>query len=472
MKYLIFGTGDYYQRYKSWLLAEDVTALMDNSADRQGTCMDGIPVVSPEQGVCLDYDMIVILSFYVVEMKRQLIRLGVSPEKIIHFYGLHKLISVKDRERPLHCFGGADKLLESGSEHKVLLLSQDLTLGGPSIALFHAAVVLKRQGFTVVYGTMLDGLLRKRLLDAGIPVVVDENLQIATMQERRWIWKFSMIICNTVNFHVFLSKRKAGIPVIWWLHDAPFFYGGVEMETLRMIDRKDLQVMSVGPVPADAIHAFLPNLAVRNLLYGVRDTVGRQKTSGQTYWNKEAVIFVTIGYIEARKGQDLLLQAVRMLPEEIRGEAVFYIVGQDNSEMAQQLKRVGADLQEFVVTGTMEREQLHALLERADILICPSREDPMPTVAAEAMMHSVACIISDAAGTAAYIHSGEDGFIFQNGNVQMLAEKIGWCVTNKEKLCGMGLNARKIYEKYFSMDVFEKALCTLVRETLDSRREQ
>ena len=37
MKILIFGTGDYYERYKKWLVQEELLALIDNSQQKQGS---------------------------------------------------------------------------------------------------------------------------------------------------------------------------------------------------------------------------------------------------------------------------------------------------------------------------------------------------------------------------------------------------------------------------------------------------
>ena len=91
----------------------------------------------------------------------------------------------------------------------------------------------------------------------------------------------------------------------------------------------------------------------------------------------------------------------------------------------------------------------------------------MPTVAAEAMMHSVPCILSDVTGTAAYIHNNEDGFIFESENVQELADRIEWCVKNKKELVHIGQKARKIYESVFSMRAFEERLMEIVDEMLD-----
>ena len=51
MKFLLFGTGDYYERYKKWFDKNQVLALLDNSPVKQQTWIDEIQVVSPEQGI-------------------------------------------------------------------------------------------------------------------------------------------------------------------------------------------------------------------------------------------------------------------------------------------------------------------------------------------------------------------------------------------------------------------------------------
>ena len=221
MKYLIFGTGDYYERYKKWFRREEIVALIDNSPKKVNTTIDGVKVMSPEQGVELSYDVIVILSFYVKSMRKQLLDLGVPEEKIYHFYDLHRLVKCKDFAYPVEYYGDAKKLLkESDRKKPIILMSQDLTLGGPAIALFHVAVALKKWGYTVVYASMLDGPLREKLQASDIAVVVDVNLQLATMREVQWMENASLLFCNTINYYVFLSELNRNIPIIWWLHDS------------------------------------------------------------------------------------------------------------------------------------------------------------------------------------------------------------------------------------------------------------
>lgn len=473
MKVLLFGTGDYYERYKIWFDRDDIIALIDNSSIKQNTAIDGIRVLSPKEATKLSFDAIIIMSFYINAMKKQLVELNVNPSKIYHFYDLHDLLYEKIIKRKIYCYNTQSSIEKKEltmpskrkNDRKVLLLSQDLTYGGPALALFHAAEILIKHGFQVTYASMIDGPLREKILSNGISVVVDENLLINTMNEVEWIRDFSFIICNTINYHVFLSDRDISIPVIWWLHDSAFFYDGVNKDAIKKINRTNLHICSVGQVPERQIEKYIQEISVNNrLLYGVTDSFSHT-VCGKI--EKDKVIFVTVGYIEERKGQDILVEAIKLLPPNIRNKAVFYFIGQNTSMLAQKLNKEIIDVPEIIMTGPVDRNAINEFLTKADAMICPSREDPMPTVAAEAMMHEVACLVSDATGTADYITDKEDGLIFSSENINELCRDIEWCVINKDKLPLLGKKARKIYENKFSIHAFETALMNEVNHVVD-----
>lgn len=463
MKFILFGTGDYYQRYKKWFAGEHVLALLDNSVGKQHTWINGVEVVAPEDGVKLSFDVVVILSFYVKAMREQLLMLGVPAHKIFHFYDLHRFFE-KKISNSICCYGGADYILQDQKEERnsILLLSQDLTLGGPAIALFHAAEVLKRHGYPVVYASMIDGPLRQKLLAEKVPVIVDENLQIAVMKELVWVQKFSVIICNTINFHIFLSNRNDKIPIVWWLHDAPFFYDGIRQENLNKISKKNLYVYSVGPVPQKAIQRFMPELKIKNLLYGVSDQAELKDRTTR----KETFCFVLIGFWENIKGQDVLLEALQLLTNQVRKTIEVLFVGHDKTLFAESLKKKYKLLTEVRITGSVDRKKIHEILDYSDCLICPSRQDSMPTVAAEAMMHGVPCIVSDEVGTSAFIRTGENGLVFPSGDAKQLADLILWCVQHQEEVGMMGRHARRLYEDVFSMEHFEEKMLKIMRDIM------
>ncbi len=456
MKLLVFGTGDYYQRYKKWFVKEEVVALLDNSPAKQHTVMDGIEVISPREGISKDFDAVIILSFYVKAMRQQLLELGVPEGKIYHFFDLNRLICHGnggqdiDYKKPMQYYGGAERIEPSST---ILLLSHDLTMGGPALALYHMGQALRRQGNKIAVASMLDGPLREILVQEGIPVIVDVNLQVETMCDAGWLDKFRLIVCNTINFHVFLSERNTDTPVLWWLHDSAFFYDGVNPDVLRAVSSEKMEVCAVGPVARKAMESYRPDLLIEDLLYGVTDEAELMKRKGK---DGDKVRFVTIGYIEARKGQDILIQALREMPGDVRKRAEFIIVGQDTSLLAGKIRKEIKDIPETVMTGVLDREKIHELLGQADALVCPSREDPMPTVAAEAMMHGVPCILSDATGTAGYMQDGVDGIVFHSEDARSLAEKLVRCIEHPKQLSDMGMRARKVYENVFSMQVFEE----------------
>ena len=176
--------------------------------------------------------------------------------------------------------------------------------------------------------------------------------------------------------------------------------------------------------------------------------------------------FITIGYIEWRKGQDLLVDAVLQIPEEFSNNVEFILVGQNTSLMAKELADRISNIGNIKMLGTVSREEVHRLLEDSDVMLCPSREDPMPTVCAEAMMHHIPCLVSDSIGTSAYIRDGYDGLIFKNESVEELKGKIVWCIQHQDELSKMGDRAYRIYEKIFSENAFEHNLLMHVEEMI------
>lgn len=464
MKYLIFGTGDYYQRYKKWFNNDEIVALIDNSEEKQHKLIDGIEVLSPSEGIILEYDKIIILSFYVKSMKKQLLDLGVPRSCIYHFFQLYKLDL--DVKFPKRYYGITENEIYANCSNTILLLSTDLEpQGGPATVLIRLAVILKKNGYNVVFGSMMDGKQRHKLLEANIPVVIDSNLQVKKMIDIEWTHGFRTIICNTVGFCVFLSERVDNTPIVWWLHDSSFFYDGVDKELLKNMDYKGLNLVAVGKVPRNAFHEIVPDIEIKDFLYGVELKKYRsfENLTIKDSVSDHAMVFVTLGYIENRKGQDILLKAIEMLAPCVREKALFFFIGKDTSEFAQIIKEHAKNIPEIIITGLVDEQEKQSLIDKADVLICPSREDPMPAAVTEAMMFEKMTIVSDITGTAEYIQNGINGIVFENENAKMLSEKISWCIMHVDDVKKMGKLSQRIYQEYFSMNAFEKRALELMQ---------
>ena len=279
------------------------------------------------------------------------------------------------------------------------------------------------------------------------------------MNENEWVKEYSLIVCNTINYHVFISERDISIPIIWWLHDPIYFYNVANKRALHCICCDNLFVKSVGPIARAAIESFRSDFDVQNLLYGV------EEVEFKYYFHEHntKVKYVTIGFLEPHKGQDILINAIRELPEQVRKKSEFIFVGKNTSLYAKELMAYNSDIPEISFVGKLNRKEIHDLFNKIDVLICPSRQDCMPTVCAEAMMHYVPCIVSDATGMATYI-TEDCGKVFKSENVRALSESIIWFSENYSDIREMGINARKVYDKFFSMSSFEKSVISAIDE--------
>lgn len=461
MKLLLFGTGDYYQRYKKWFSNDDVVALIDNAPQKWNTYIDGIIVITPQEIKKYEYDYIIILSFQYEDMRRQLLHMDVSSEKIYHFYTLRELIDWRKQPKKIlkYNYGSGNVRYRK----KVLLMTQELTIGGPGLALLQLGLVLRKNGFDITIASMIDGPFRERLEIEHIDTVIDNNLQLSTMSESEWVGKYDLIICNTLNFHVFLSERNADIPCIWWLHDAEFFYAGADREIIKNLDTKNLFIYSVGPIPRNAINKINSELEIKDLLYCVED-------SAEKYYDcekAEVPLFVIIGFLEQIKGHDLLIDAIKRNYEILHGRFRLKIIGHDDTLYGDEIKAQCENLDEITFTGVVGRNEINKYLEEADALICPSRQDSMPTVVAEAMSHFTPCIISDVIGTAEFLDDNINCRKFETEDANQLGQLLVWSIENRHDLKRLGMNARKVYEKLFSTTAFENSVSRIIEDVLE-----
>ena len=88
-----------------------------------------------------------------------------------------------------------------------------------------------------------------------------------------------------------------------------------------------------------------------------------------------------------------------------------------------------------------------------DILIVPSLKEPFGRVVIEAMQFAIPVIASNVDGPSEIIKDGEDGILFESGNVEALREAIDFLIKNPQKRIRIGGNGRE-KQKIFSEEVF------------------
>ena len=145
------------------------------------------------------------------------------------------------------------------------------------------------------------------------------------------------------------------------------------------------------------------------------------------------------------------------MDKQQKNKAEFWFVGSLGTEALEK------EIVEFTegeptvkVVGELSRQRMTHLYEEIDVIVNPSRQDALPTVVAEGMMHGKVCITSNVTGMADYIITMKNGLICQSDDVKHLSEQMEWIIKNPDKMNSIGVKARRTYEEFFSMEAFEK----------------
>lgn len=352
----------------------------------------------------------------------------------------------------------------------ILLISHELTRTGAPVVLQDMAKILQKNGYFVVMLSPYDGVLREEICQEGIPVIVNKHLEDGRFQKKQDLKQFwtadifmdvfdAAVFCTVILHNAVARYQEMGKPILWWLHE-----GRVSMEVVRGCLPAELASNVHVAYVCEYVKERLEEIEVFYegcvLNYGVRDTV---KTSNADDNGK--IVFISVATIDERKGQDIFLEAIGLLPLHYLTKAEFWFVGKKTDNLiCDKLMMAEKGYQNIKVWGELPREQVLKLYEECDCIVCSSRDDPLPVVITEMMILNRPCICSDHTGTSYYIEDGINGFVFENENAQQLCEKMMYVIDHKNELETIGKAGRKIYEEHLSMEIFEKNLLELMEQ--------
>ncbi len=359
---------------------------------------------------------------------------------------------------------------------RIALLSHVMARNGAPMALFLAAKVLREAGFAVDAFTIVKGPMIAGFEALGIPVTVEPALQ-APLADQPWYQDYDLIIANTAVMAGCFRKPLTSTPVIWWLHESPSSLAWIKLtgETMAGLIPDNVTTLGVSEAANKAIHALAPNWPISGCMpLGVEDV--RRNTKSKQKQSDGKLVFLQVGTIERNKGQDVFLRALEQLSPDERNNCDILMIGEAGNSADADYQNMLTELlsrcPEVRQMGFLSHEKLLAMYEDVDVLVVPSWEECLPTVALEAMMMGVACLISDSAGVANYLKDGKDGLIFPCGDSAALADKMRWLLSNKGECKRIGMMARELYEDKFSMAIFRKNVCALVEQLLLIKSEK
>jgi glycosyltransferase involved in cell wall biosynthesis len=172
-----------------------------------------------------------------------------------------------------------------------------------------------------------------------------------------------------------------------------------------------------------------------------------------------------VGRTDYNKGTDLLLLAAKKLSKKTKNFRL-QILGSNHygysvkDDFQDTIVKISEELEAAGISvyrpGFVDRHALPEQLRKAHINVVPSRwDEPFGLVTPEGMASGLATVASRTGGTPEIV--GENGLLFERGNVDELADHLEMLITNPEILSKYQLLARQRAEM-FSWD---KTLCNL-----------
>lgn len=459
IKIAVFGTGRFF-RNRINTINDEIVVFLDNDPDLWNTYFNGCKVISPNNVRDYEFDYILLMSVKADEMRQQLLQIGVNEDKIM-VYDQYLRYQFKN---VVNTYGKSP--LIGDYKKRIALVTVPLDYNGGSIALIYAARALMLNGYYVeIVCAEANSDFFTELINTGMVISVYPYLDYANKNELWWFKKFDAVFINTFQMSEVAKRISSIMRPYLWIHEASEFYEKVSVELqkrLRSEDYLDIDVLAVSPIAEANFQQYFSDVNTELFPYGIPDTQVERKKSDDC-----KIVIAIIGVVNERKAQKDLLDAVRMLESSLRENLRILIIGTIcEDEYSNLVRKTASEMPEVEIKGNLSRSEMDKVYSEIDIVVNPSKEDPLPITITEGMMNSKVCICSDKCGQADFIKPYEDGLVCRAEDTQDLADKIEWCLNNRDKWKEIGQHARKLYEQKFSMESFGRRLVELVERKL------
>jgi glycosyltransferase involved in cell wall biosynthesis len=146
-------------------------------------------------------------------------------------------------------------------------------------------------------------------------------------------------------------------------------------------------------------------------------------------------------------GVDVLAKAFVKVSNENLTVNLILLGGGSQRAKIRQILMNGGVLDRIHFGGQVGQRDLPRWYHMADLYISPSHVDGSSVTLMEALACGLPCLVSDIAGNREWIQDGINGWLFRDGDVDDLAEKILHAIKSRRSFKRIGIAARKTAEE-------------------------
>ena len=259
--------------------------------------------------------------------------------------------------------------------------------------------------------------------------------------------------------YALLAGRLARVPVVVTIHE-PWTGGAEAWFDALLIRGLAARVVFPAAAVADAYPGFLRRRAVLTRYFSALPPV---------FPPPPAATRPRIGLparLGPRKGVDVFLETCRRLHE---GGVAFEAWMGGGGWESEAERRTAADFVARhglagIVADVDLVPSLEPLYARTDVVVLPSRRDPLPRVVMEAMCRGIPVVATRVDGIPEMVAEGETGFLVESEDAAGFAAATARLLADPELRARMGAAGRARARELFSEDAYVAAMLKLYRD--------
>ena len=149
---------------------------------------------------------------------------------------------------------------------------------------------------------------------------------------------------------------------------------------------------------------------------------------------------------EPRYGVDVLARAFVQAARQHRGLSLVLLGAGSQVNSIRQVLLEGGQMDRVQFGGHLTWEQLPRWYQRADLFVSPSHVDGSSVSLMEALACGTPVLVSDIPANKEWVRDNVNGWLFRDGDVADLAERILWISNHRSALRRISASARKVAE--------------------------
>jgi GT2 family glycosyltransferase/glycosyltransferase involved in cell wall biosynthesis len=340
----------------------------------------------------------------------------------------------------------------------ILILSHDLTNSGAPRVVYDMVRVLTAAGHFVVVMAPADGFFRKALVEFGATVIIEPLLFAPHDTVLDFARNFDRVIANTVVMLPVVLQLSQDVDVYWYIHEsqliADTFYRDPNF-VQALYQAKQVWANS----RRSRRYLAQRKTDVRMTEYGVdAPTIFPMDDNDESRIGRPAE-FIIVGSYEPRKGQDLAIAAIILLPERIREQCRFSFFGRilDPGYYSELCIRA-QNMAEITIGPELTHDECRGVMRRSDVILCPSRDDSFSLVAMEATGLGKIVCCTRTTGVSDYLHHGLSGFVIPDCTPESIRDGIIQCLEAKADWPTIAGRGREILLSLFTPAAFSERI--------------